>query len=129
MQQIKYIGVIRSELRSLDNCPKLETEDAPGATLIILPEYLEGLKNIKAGDELLILTWLHLADRSVLSCHPRDDKSKPIRGVFSTRSADRPNPVGLHKVKVIAVPETGELKLNHIEVLDGTPVVDIKPVL
>jgi tRNA-Thr(GGU) m(6)t(6)A37 methyltransferase TsaA len=88
----------------------------------------EGLRDLAAGDEVFVLTWLHLADRTVLSVHPRDDPQNPLTGVFSTRSADRPNPIGLHRVVVAAV-EGHRILVRDLEAVDGTPIVDVKPVL
>jgi tRNA-Thr(GGU) m(6)t(6)A37 methyltransferase TsaA len=93
------------------------------------PEFLRGLDGITAGQDLLILTWLHQADRAVLAMHPRDDPRNPLTGVFATRSADRPNPIGLHRVRVREMQNDGYLLVEGLEAIDGTPVVDIKPVL
>jgi tRNA-Thr(GGU) m(6)t(6)A37 methyltransferase TsaA len=103
-------------------------EGAPDAWLEITPIAAQGLQGIKAGDELIILTWLHLAQRDVLEVHPRGDLTRPLTGVFATRSPDRPNPVGLHRVSVLEVTEQS-LRIAPMEAIDGTPIVDIKPVL
>ena len=103
-------------------------EGAPNAFLEVFPRFRPALFRMKAGDEVIVLTWLHRAKRSVLRVHPRGDLSRPIRGVFSTRSPDRPNPVGLHRVAVIRVRRNG-LDIGPIEAIDGTPVVDIKQVI
>ena len=95
----------------------------------ILPEYVEGLQGIAAGDDVLVLTWLHLGDRSTLRVHPRDDPANPMTGVFATRSADRPNPIGLHRVTVLGIERQRWLRVGGLEAIDGTPVVDIKPLL
>jgi len=95
----------------------------------ILPEYVEGLQGIAAGDDVLVLTWLHLGDRSTLRVHPRDDPSNPMTGVFATRSADRPNPIGLHRVTVLGIEQQRWLRVGGLEAIDGTPVVDLKPLL
>lgn len=128
MQQVTYIGVVRSELKRLEDCPRQESENAPVATIEILPEFVTGIKDISAGDELLIFTWLHLSDRTVLTTHPRNDPAMPLTGIFSTRSPDRPTPLGLHVVKVLSV-SGAVLEVSNLEVLDQTPVIDIKPVL
>lgn len=128
-QAIKYIGIVSSSLKKLEDCPRQENESAPEATIHIEPAFLTGIKNILPGDKLVIFTWLHQADRSVLECHPRDNREMPLTGVFSTRSADRPNPIGIHAVTVISVSEGGSIKVSNLEVLDRTPVIDIKPVL
>ena len=103
-------------------------EGAPEAWLELTPQAASGLLGIQAGDELIVLTWLHLAERGVLQVHPRGDPNRPLTGVFATRSPDRPNPVGLHRVSVLEVGEQ-KLRVAPLEAIDGTPVVDIKPVL
>jgi tRNA-Thr(GGU) m(6)t(6)A37 methyltransferase TsaA len=125
---LRFIGTIHSSLKRLEDCPMLENENAPAASIEIFAEFAEGIKDIKSGDEILLFTWLHLADRSVLSTHPRNDLTNPLTGVFSTRSPDRPNPIGIHKVKVIAL-AAGQIVVSGLEVLDQTPVIDIKPAL
>jgi len=123
------IGVIRSEIKSRKDAPLFYTDKgAPNALLEITPTYLGGLHRMQAGDEIIVITWLHRARRKVLKVHPRGNKSNPLTGVFSTRSPDRPNPLGLHRVKVLEI-DTGRLHIGPIEVIDGTPVLDIKPVL
>ena len=103
-------------------------EGAPEAWLEFSQQAEKGIAGIKAGDELIVLTWLHLADRSVLQVHPRGDLNRPLTGVFATRSPDRPNPIGLHRVSVLEVAE-GNLRVTPLEAIDGTPIVDMKPVL
>lgn len=103
-------------------------EGGPEAWLEISAPAAPGLMGIKAGDELFVLTWLHLARRDVLQVHPRGDPQRPLTGVFNTRSPDRPNPVGLHRVSVLEVGE-GRLRVRPLEAIDGTPIVDIKPVI
>jgi tRNA-Thr(GGU) m(6)t(6)A37 methyltransferase TsaA len=125
---IKPIGVIRSEIKNREDAPLFYTEGAPNAFLEISPQYVEGLERMQVGDELIVITWLHRADRDVLKVHPRNDETRPLTGVFSTRSADRPNPLGLHRVKVLAM-NPGHLHIGPIEAIDGTPVIDIKPVV
>jgi len=129
MAQLKFIGVIHSVLKNLEDCPKLETEDAPEAEIEIYSEFVSGIKDIKPGSFLLLFTWLHLANRAILTTHPRNNPKSPLTGVFSTRSPDRPNPVGIHNVKVISVAKKGFIKVSGLEVLDKTPVIDIKPAL
>lgn len=104
------------------------SEGAPDAWLELDEQDLDGIDGIKAGDELVILTWLHLARRDVWKVHPRDDPTRPLTGVFATRSQDRPNPIGLHPVRVCEV-AGNRVKVGPIEAIDGTPIVDIKPVL
>jgi tRNA-Thr(GGU) m(6)t(6)A37 methyltransferase TsaA len=126
--RINAIGFIRSELKRRTDAPKQGAEGAPDAWLELQPEFAAGLAGMKAGDELVVLTWLHQAGREVLQVHPRGDAANPLTGVFSTRSPDRPNPVGLHRVTVRAL-ESGRLRIGPIETLDGTPVIDLKPVI
>jgi len=125
---LRPIGVVRSELRDLALAPMQGDEGAPDAWIELRPEVLEAANGLGPGDELLVLTWFHQADRSVLEVHPRSDPSRPLTGVFSTRSPDRPNPVGLHRVRVRAV-EKGRVRVGPLEAIDGTPVIDLKPVL
>lgn len=101
---------------------------APDAWLELTPQAAQGLMGINVGDELFVLTWLHLAQRDVLQVHPRGDLNRPLTGVFDTRSPDRPNPVGLHRVSVLEVKEM-KLRVAPLEAVDGTPIVDIKPVI
>lgn len=122
------IGRIRSTLRVIEDAPRQGSEGAPDAWLDVEPAYARGLRRIVAGDELLVITWLHRADREVLEVHPRNDPSIPLTGVFATRSPDRPNPLGLHRVRVHEISGT-HLRIGPIEAIDGTPVVDIKAVL
>jgi tRNA-Thr(GGU) m(6)t(6)A37 methyltransferase TsaA len=125
---IEPIGLIRSELTRLEEAPMQGDEGAPDAWLEITPRAAQGLMGIQAGDELLVLTWLHLAERDVLQVHPRGDLNRPLTGVFATRSPDRPNPVGLHRVSVLEVTEQN-LRIAPLEAINGTPIIDIKPVL
>jgi tRNA-Thr(GGU) m(6)t(6)A37 methyltransferase TsaA len=122
------IGVVRSPLRTRAEAPRQGGEGAPDARILLEPSYADALQGIRAGDELVVVTWLHEADRSVLQVHPRDDPSRPLTGVFATRSSDRPNPLGLHRVTVRAV-EGLELVVGPLEAIDGTPVVDLKSTL
>jgi tRNA-Thr(GGU) m(6)t(6)A37 methyltransferase TsaA len=122
------IGHVRSPLRALDEAPRQGTEGAPDAWLEIAPGLAPALGGIAAGDELFVVTWLHRARRDVLEVHPRDDLSRPLAGVFATRSPDRPNPLGLHRVTVREI-SGHRLRVGPLEAIDGTPVVDLKPVL
>jgi tRNA-Thr(GGU) m(6)t(6)A37 methyltransferase TsaA len=126
---IQPVGVVRSPLKDLADCPLQETEGAPEVTLEINEGFVEGLANIQAGDRLILFTWLHKANRDVLKCYPRNEKNSPVVGVFSTRSPDRPNPIGMHVVGVVDKISPRKIKVYPLEVLDGTPVVDIKPVI
>jgi tRNA-Thr(GGU) m(6)t(6)A37 methyltransferase TsaA len=125
---IEPIGLVRSELTRLEDAPMQGDEGAPEAWLELTPLASQGLAGIQAGDELIVLTWLHLAQRDVLQVHPRGDINRPLMGVFATRSPDRPNPIGLHRVSVLEVTEQN-LRVTPLEAIDGTPIVDIKPVL
>ena len=125
---INFIGKIHSSLKSIQDCPLQESEDAPEATIEIYPEYLDGIKDIRAGSGILVFTWLHEADRNVITCVTRRNYDSPKVGVFSTRSPDRPNPIGVHSVKVLSI-ENNLIKVSALEVLDLTPLVDIKPEL
>jgi len=122
------IGRIRSTLRALEEAPRQGSEGAPDAWLEVHPTFARGLLGIAAGDEVIVVTWLHRADRDVLEVHPRGDPENPLAGVFATRSPDRPNPLGLHRVTVREISGT-RLRIGPIEAVDGTPVVDVKAVL
>ena len=126
--QLRPIGRVRSSLVDLAAAPCQGDEGAPEAELVIDADYVAGLAGIEVGDELLVLTWLDRASRDVLSVHPRGDRARPEQGVFTTRSPHRPNPIGLHRVTVVAV-EGLVIRVRDLEALDGTPIVDIKPVL
>jgi tRNA-Thr(GGU) m(6)t(6)A37 methyltransferase TsaA len=125
---IHPIGFIRSELNSRGEAPRQGGEGAPDAWLELSPRYIEGLQGIATGEEIIIVTWLHKARRNVLKVHPRGDTNVPLTGVFSTRSPDRPNPLGLHRVTVREL-DGNRIKIGPIEAIDGTPVVDIKSVI
>jgi tRNA-Thr(GGU) m(6)t(6)A37 methyltransferase TsaA len=125
---IEPIGVIRSQLTRLEDAPMQGDEGAPEAWLEINQSVAAGIAGIEAGDELIVLTWLHLAERDILQVHPRGDINRPLTGVFATRSPDRPNPIGLHRVSILEVKEQ-KLRVAPLEAIDGTPIVDIKPVL
>lgn len=125
---IRPIGTVRSALRSPEEAPHQGDEGAPDAWLELADELAPGLDGIAVGDELLVLTWLHQTRRDELRVHPRGDASRPAIGVFATRSPDRPNPIGLHRVRVLET-APGRLKVGPLEAIDGTPIVDLKPVL
>jgi tRNA-Thr(GGU) m(6)t(6)A37 methyltransferase TsaA len=124
--QFRPIGVVRSALRDRAEAPRQPDEGAPEALLVLEPRYAEALHRVQVGDELLLLTWLHLADRDVLQVHPRDDESIPLTGVFATRSSDRPNPIGVHGVTVTAIEAPATLRVSALEAVDGTPILDLK---
>ena len=122
------IGFLRSPLKELQEAPRQGREGAPDAWLEVNASVAEGLETLAVGDEIIVITWLHKAQRDVLKVHPRGDETAPLAGVFATRSPDRPNPLGLHRVTVLEI-AGARLKVGPIEAIDGTPVVDIKPVL
>ncbi len=126
--ELQAIGTVASPLKDLAAAPKQGDEGAPEAWLVFDAGVADGLDGIAAGDELVVLTWLDRAARDVLRVHPRGDLSRPAQGVFTTRSPDRPNPIGLHRVTVLEV-DGLRLRVRDLEALDGTPVVDVKPVL
>jgi tRNA-Thr(GGU) m(6)t(6)A37 methyltransferase TsaA len=125
---LRPIGVVRSPLVRREDAPRQGTEGAPDAWIVLEPSSADTLPGIRAGDRLVLVTWLHEADRSVLQVHPRDDLTRPLTGVFATRSSDRPNPLGLHEVAVLGI-DGLEVAVGPLEAIDGTPVVDIKPAL
>ena len=126
--ELRPIGVIRSALTDRKNAPRQGSEGAPDAWLEVEAWAAGALKGVAAGDELIVITWFHEARRNVFEVHPRGDLRNPLTGVFATRSPDRPNPLGLHPVTVRAI-DGLRLLVGPIEAIDGTPVVDIKPVL
>jgi tRNA-Thr(GGU) m(6)t(6)A37 methyltransferase TsaA len=125
---LRSIGVIRSTIKTRKNAPKQGLENAPDAWLDITASVAPALDGISVGDQIIVLTWLHRAKRDVLKVHPRSDPRQPLTGVFASRSPDRPNPIGLHRVTVRRI-SGNRLRVGPIEAIDGTPVVDLKPVL
>lgn len=126
--ELRPIGTVASSLTDRAAAPRQGDEGAPDAWLVLAREVLDGLAGIRPGARIIVLTWLDRARRDVLRVHPRDDPRRPEQGVFGTRSPDRPNPIGLHEVEVVAI-EGARVHVRPLEALDGTPVVDIKPVL
>jgi len=126
--ELMAIGTVQSPLRSRAEAPKQGDEGAPEAWLAFEPRFADGLDGLAAGDEVLVLTWLDRAERDVLRVRPRSDAARPMTGVFATRSPDRPNPIGLHRVTVLEVDGT-RLRVSDLEAIDGTPILDVKPVL
>ena len=126
--ELEPVGTVVSPLTDLGRAPKQGDEGAPDAWIEFEPGAIEALRGIEPGQDVLVLTWLDRARRDVLAVHPRSDPSRPLQGVFSTRSPDRPNPIGLHRVTVLAV-DRGRLRVGPLEALDGSPVIDVKPVL
>jgi tRNA-Thr(GGU) m(6)t(6)A37 methyltransferase TsaA len=125
---IQPIGFVRSELKDRDAAPRQSYEGAPDAWIEIKGEFAEGLEGITAGQEIILITWFHESRRDKLKVHPRGDRNVPQAGIFTTRSPERPNPLGLHRVTVRQV-SANRIKVGPVEAIDGTPVVDIKPVL
>jgi len=125
---LKPVGKIRSELKKRKNAPRQGYLGAPDAWVVIGGKFAKCLEGIAIGDDVILITWLHEGRRSVMKVHPGADKNNPLMGVFATRSPDRPNPLGLHRVKVLEI-EGLRLKVGPLEAIDGTPVMDIKPVL
>jgi tRNA-Thr(GGU) m(6)t(6)A37 methyltransferase TsaA len=126
--ELVAIGTVESTLVDRAAAPKQGNEGAPDAWLVFDAKLADGLDGIHEGDEILVLTWLDRAQRNVLRVHPRDDPANPERGVFSTRSADRPNPIGLHRVHVLVIDDR-RLRVRGLEALNSTPILDVKPVL
>jgi tRNA-Thr(GGU) m(6)t(6)A37 methyltransferase TsaA len=126
--ELTPIARVESPLTDKATAPKQGHEGAPDAWLVFEPGVLEGLDGIRPGDRVIVLSWLDRARREVLRVHPRDDIANPERGVFSTRSADRPNPIGLHEVEVLSI-DGPRMQVRNLEALDGTPILDVKPVL
>ena len=126
--EIRPIGMIRSELTRRERAPRQGSEGAPDAWVEVDAAFADGLEDIVVGMEIILITWFHKAHRDVLKVHPRRNQERRLQGVFSTRSPDRPNPIGLHRVSVLDIKEN-RLKVGPLEAIDGTPVVDIKPVV
>lgn len=126
--ELSPVGRVESSLADRADAPRQGEEGAPDAWLVLDPALEAGLEGVRPGDWVVVLTWLDRADRAVLRVHPRDEPGRPLQGVFSTRSADRPNPIGLHEVEVLAVEGT-RVHVRPLEAIDGTPVLDLKPVL
>jgi tRNA-Thr(GGU) m(6)t(6)A37 methyltransferase TsaA len=126
--RLRQIGRVESMLTDRDAAPKQGDEGAPEAVLAFEDDVAAALAGLRPGDEAIVLTWLDRADRAALSVHPRGDASRPRQGVFATRSPDRPNPIGLHRIRIEAIDGT-RLRVADLEALDGTPILDLKPVL
>lgn len=125
---VRPIGRVESPLAERDQAPRQGDEGAPEAWLVFEPAVRDGLRDLTPGTEVLVLTWLDRASRDVLAVHPRDDPARPLTGVFSTRSPDRPNPIGLHRVLILST-EGLRMRVRNLEALDATPILDVKPVL
>jgi tRNA-Thr(GGU) m(6)t(6)A37 methyltransferase TsaA len=123
---ITPIGVVRSTLRDCADAPRQAFEDAPEAILEMDAAFAPALDRLSSGTELIVVTWLHQADRTVLRVHPMDDERIPLTGVFATRSPDRPNPIGLHRVAVVGIDPPARIHVDALEAIDGTPILDLK---
>lgn len=128
MIELRPIGRVESPLTETEEAPKQGYEGAPEAWLVFESDVLEALDGVQVGDRLIVLTWLDRARRDILRVHPRDDVTNPEQGVFATRSADRPNPIGVHEVDVVSI-DGERVRVRDLEAIDGTPIVDLKPVL
>jgi len=126
--EVVPVGWVKSPLTEMARAPMQADEGAPPAWLVFEADVADAIRDLRPGTEIIVLTWLDRADRSVLLTIPRDDPRNPMTGVFSTRSPNRPNPVGLHRVRVIAV-DGLRVHVDHLEALDGPPLIDVKPVL
>lgn len=126
---LQPIGRISSPLVMREDAPRQGDEGAPPAWLEFDPGYEEALRDLATDDEILVITWLHRADRSTLRVYPRGDRERGLRGVFSTRSPDRPNPIGIHRVRILAMESALRFQVSDMEAIDGTPIIDVKPVL
>jgi tRNA-Thr(GGU) m(6)t(6)A37 methyltransferase TsaA len=125
---LRPVGRVESPLADRASAPKQGTEGAPEARIVFDEAVRDAVRDVRVGEEIFVLTWLHRAHRDVLVVHPRGDRLRPEQGVFSTRSPDRPNPVGLHRVLVVAV-DGLSIRVQNLEAIDGTPVLDVKPVI
>ena len=126
--ELEPIGRVESTLVDRSTAPKQGNEGSPDAWLAFDPRFSLGLRDLRVGDEVIVLTWLDRARRDVLEVHPRGNRANPLQGVFNTRSPDRPNPIGLHRVRILAI-EGNRFQVRDLEALDRTPIVDVKPVL
>ena len=126
--ELQPIGRVESPLVDRAQAPRQGDEGSPEAWLVLDPRFAEAFRDLKVGDDMIVLTWLDRARRDVLVVHPRGNPANPLQGVFSTRSPDRPNPIGLHRVRILAIQGT-RVQVRDLEAIDGTPIVDLKPVL
>jgi len=126
MESIKFIGRIHSSLKEIKDCPLQESEGAPEAVITIDKEYVKAMEGLVKGAKIILLTWLDKGDRTVLETKPRNNPNAKTRGVFATRSPDRPNPIGLHETEILEITDDRRIRVSNLEVLDGTPLIDIK---
>jgi tRNA-Thr(GGU) m(6)t(6)A37 methyltransferase TsaA len=125
---LQPIGIVESSLTDREVAPRQGDEGAPDAWLVIDKRFSLAMEGLAVNDEVIVLTWFHQSDRDVLKVHPRNERKNPLTGVFATRSPDRPNPIGLHPVTILEI-DSNRLKVSNLEAIDGTPIVDIKPVI
>lgn len=125
---LKQIGLVQSSLKEREKAPRQGKEGAPEAWVKINDDVLDALDGLEVGQEIILLTWFHLSDREILKVHPRNELKNPLTGVFATRSPDRPNPVGLHPVTILEI-SGNQIRVSPLEAIDGTPIIDIKPVI
>jgi tRNA-Thr(GGU) m(6)t(6)A37 methyltransferase TsaA len=128
MYQVRPVGRVESPLADRESAPRQGDEGAPEAWIVFADEVRDAVADLEVGSDVIVLTWLDRADRDVLTTRPRGDVGRPMTGVFSTRSPDRPNPIGLHRVRIVAV-DGLRMRVRNLEAIDGTPIVDVKPVL
>ena len=126
---VEPVGVVRSPLRRRKNAPRRPSDGAPEAVLEIEERFAAALEGVRVGMDLVAVTWLHQAVRDVLQVHRRRDETLPLTGVFATRSPDRPNPIGIHRVTVIAIDPPARVRVAALEAIDGTPILDLKVAL
>ncbi len=126
---VRQVGVVNSLLKDRRSCPHQGSEGAPEALIEMKADFIEAMDGLQTGMEIILLTWMHLSDRSVLRVHPRGNPKNPLTGVFNTRSPDRPNPIGLHRAKIVSMESKLRFIVSPLEVVDGTPIIDLKCVL
>lgn len=129
MELVQFIGRVHSSLKEIGDCPLLENEGAPQAVVSIGEKFRQAISGLKTGQKVLLFTWLHFGDRNMLTTKPRNNPNANTIGVFATRSPHRPNPIGMHVVEILEITDEGRIKVSNLEVIDGTPLIDIKPVL
>jgi tRNA-Thr(GGU) m(6)t(6)A37 methyltransferase TsaA len=124
---LTFIGKVVSPLKTIEDCPLQEGENAPEVFIEVYAKYAEAASGLKSRAKILIFTWLHKANRQTLTTHPRNDENAMVKGVFATRSPARPNPIGIHVAEILEIKEGRKIKISNLEVINGTPVIDIKP--
>ena len=129
MESIQFIGKIQTPLKTIGDCPLQESEGAPEAVIKIDKKFFDAMDGLAVGSRIILLTWLDRSNRDTLTTKPRNNPKARTTGVFATRSPDRPNPIGLHETEILSISKDGMIKVSNLEVLDGTPLIDIKPVI